>query len=279
MSDSYLGIGDFSRFAMLSVRMLRHYDERGLLVPAYVDPHNGYRFYAPAQLRTAGRIRALRDAGCGIPQIAELLPLFDDADALRQALADHGRRLGAAAQAIAEQQSLLDTITTHLEEPSMSITVETRDVPARRILSHRSTVASYAAEAELWAGFENLMKTGAIDPAQLDAGAGATFFDEEFRGTDIDMAIWVEYRGDTAPDGWEITTMPAQKVAWATMYGQYEGDAEGRRGMEGVCEAIGTWVADHGYTVTGPMYNVYIISPGDDANPDSWVTEVSYPIG
>ncbi len=35
-SGSLLGIGDFSRYAGLSVRMLRHYDERGLLAPAGV---------------------------------------------------------------------------------------------------------------------------------------------------------------------------------------------------------------------------------------------------
>ncbi len=60
-----LGIGDFSRFSRLSVRMLRHYDERGLLVSAHVDAFNGYQFYAPEQLRAAGRIRALQDAGGG----------------------------------------------------------------------------------------------------------------------------------------------------------------------------------------------------------------------
>ena len=91
-SDHLLRIGDFSRFTTLSVRMLRHYDQVGLLVPVHVDPSSGYRFYGPNQVRTASRIRTLRDAGCGIGQIAELLPLFDRTEELRVALRALKRR-------------------------------------------------------------------------------------------------------------------------------------------------------------------------------------------
>ena len=38
-------IGEFSRLAMVSVRMLRHYDEIGLLTPNTVDTYTGYRYY------------------------------------------------------------------------------------------------------------------------------------------------------------------------------------------------------------------------------------------
>ena len=31
-------IGKFSRLAMISIRMLRHYDKLGLLRPGYIDP-------------------------------------------------------------------------------------------------------------------------------------------------------------------------------------------------------------------------------------------------
>ena len=34
-------IGDFSRLAQVSVRMLRHYDKLGLLTPSYTDRFTG----------------------------------------------------------------------------------------------------------------------------------------------------------------------------------------------------------------------------------------------
>ncbi|MBD4385538.1 MerR family DNA-binding transcriptional regulator, partial [Xanthomonas citri pv. citri] len=59
-------IGEFSSLSRLSVRMLRHYDAHGVLVPEHVDAHSGYRRYAPAQLRDAADIRNLRDVGLGV---------------------------------------------------------------------------------------------------------------------------------------------------------------------------------------------------------------------
>ena len=43
-------IGDFAGLGRVSVRMLRHYDAIGLIRPAHVDPHSGYRYYTAAQL-------------------------------------------------------------------------------------------------------------------------------------------------------------------------------------------------------------------------------------
>ena len=39
-----LKIGDFSRLSRISVRMLRHYDEIGLLRPRHIDPDTLYRY-------------------------------------------------------------------------------------------------------------------------------------------------------------------------------------------------------------------------------------------
>ena len=59
-------IGEFSKLSRVSVRMLRHYDEVGLLAPSEVDSMTGYRYYSERQLITAGRIAALRALGFGL---------------------------------------------------------------------------------------------------------------------------------------------------------------------------------------------------------------------
>jgi len=58
-----LKIGDFSRFARVSVKALRYYDELGLLKPVKVDEFTGYRYYAATQLTQLHRIVALKDMG------------------------------------------------------------------------------------------------------------------------------------------------------------------------------------------------------------------------
>ena len=66
-------IGEFSKLSRISIRMLRHYDEIGLLVPEETDPWTGYRRYAAAQLMTANRITALRGLGFSLAETAALL--------------------------------------------------------------------------------------------------------------------------------------------------------------------------------------------------------------
>ena len=275
MSDSgvLFGIGDFSRFAMLSVRMLRHYDQAGLLIPAEVDPSNGYRYYSPSQLRTAARIRALRDSGCGIAQIAQLLPLFDRTEELRAELGVHARSLEATAKQVASQQSLLESIISHLEERTMPITVQQRDFPAMRVLALRRVIAGYQAEGELWGEFAAFMQQpGSPKMSQFGSRWGATYFDPDYREADVDVAIWGEFVGEFAPQGdFQIIEFPAQRVAWATLVGPYEGTSA-------VCGEIGRWISENGYTPAGPMFNIMIVSPAQDPNPANWVTEVNYPI-
>jgi len=275
MSDqapSLLRIGDFSRFTRLSVRMLRHYDERGLLPPAYVDEFSGYRFYEPRQLPIASRIRDLRDAGCGIAQIGELLPLYADPPALEAALVGHARTLDAAAGKIAAQRSLVTRIITQLKEHTMTITVDVRTIPPMRILSRRRVLADYHAEGDAWIACGEAMAAKRVDPADFGTVWGATFYDDDYRERDVDIALWGEFHGDyVSDDDFTLEVLPERKVAWARMVGPYEQSGQ-------VCAAIGAWIAEHGHTPDGPMFNIYVVGPTDDPNPANWVTDINYPI-
>ena len=54
-------IGDFSKLGQVSVRMLRHYDQLGLLKPGQIDKFTGYRYYAVEQLVRLNRILFFKD--------------------------------------------------------------------------------------------------------------------------------------------------------------------------------------------------------------------------
>jgi DNA polymerase-3 subunit beta len=74
--DEMLTIGVFSKRCGLTRSALRFYDEAGLLRPVTVDDVTGYRWYAAAQLETAGLIRELREADMPV----EAVRVFLDAD-------------------------------------------------------------------------------------------------------------------------------------------------------------------------------------------------------
>ena len=46
-------IGEFSKLVQVSIRMLRYYDEVGLLTPAEVDKWTGHRLYSVCLLYTS----------------------------------------------------------------------------------------------------------------------------------------------------------------------------------------------------------------------------------
>jgi DNA-binding transcriptional MerR regulator len=77
-------IGEFSKITGLTIKTLRFYHERGVLIPASVDGGSGYRYYDQRNLETARAIVSLREYGFGLDEIAEILrDHSDEADILR----------------------------------------------------------------------------------------------------------------------------------------------------------------------------------------------------
>ena len=111
-----LKIGLFSKLSRVSIRMLRYYDEMGLLRPAYIDPDSDYRYYREDQLQTVGWITALRDMGFSLADVRRMSQLGRDAEALAPFFAARRRELEAAHKRIGE----LNGIFKRLYEDSVS---------------------------------------------------------------------------------------------------------------------------------------------------------------
>ena len=87
-----MSIGEFALATGLSVKALRFYDDRALLAPVDVDPHSGYRRYAPSQVRAAVQIRVLRAAGLAVEDVKAVLEEPDRMPALLEEHAEALRR-------------------------------------------------------------------------------------------------------------------------------------------------------------------------------------------
>lgn len=71
-------IGELSRKTGVSTRMLRYYEEQGLLQPERQP--SGYREYEPSAAALVRRIRCLATAGLPTATIAAILPCMRDED-------------------------------------------------------------------------------------------------------------------------------------------------------------------------------------------------------
>ena len=139
-------IGEFSRIARVSARLLRFYDELGLFTPAHADPQTGYRFYTIAQLAQLNRITVLKEMGFSLEQIGDILKTPPAASDLRNMLLL--RRNDAERAVVVETQRLrhIETRIAQIEsDGALSVDdVIERAEPAHWLLSLRRTVASFA---------------------------------------------------------------------------------------------------------------------------------------
>ena len=101
-------IGEFARHGRISVRMLRHYDAVGVLVPAMVDPVTGYRFYQAGQLSRLNRIIALKDLGFSLRQVQQILDEEISAAELRGMLKLRQAELAAQIEADTARMSRIE---------------------------------------------------------------------------------------------------------------------------------------------------------------------------
>jgi DNA-binding transcriptional MerR regulator len=149
-------IGEFARHGRVSVRMLRHYDAIGLLVPASVDPGTGYRFYRASQLAELNRLLALKDLGFTLEQVRSIMAETVTAAELRGML-----RLRQA-----EIQSRIEDDTARLarvEARLLSIEDEGR-VPADGVVIKRLEPVRVAELTGTATGYEPQAITPVIQP-------------------------------------------------------------------------------------------------------------------
>jgi DNA-binding transcriptional MerR regulator len=138
-----ISIGEFARRTRLSLKALRLYDERGVLVPSRVDPASGYRYYVTAQLEQARLVVMLRQLQWPLAAIKELLAR-DPADAAER-IAEHWRDAEAAHDA---RRELAGHLVSRLSgKRSVMYEVATREIPERSLLCLKRNVE----EQDMWA--------------------------------------------------------------------------------------------------------------------------------
>jgi DNA-binding transcriptional MerR regulator len=140
-------IGDFSRIARVSARLLRFYEEIGLFTPAHADSQTGYRYYKASQLADLNRIIVLKELGFSLEQIRGILGAPPGTVELRNLLLARRNEVLQTLEAESQRLRYIETRIAQIEsQGSLSAEdVVVRAEPARPFLSLRRTVSSFAA--------------------------------------------------------------------------------------------------------------------------------------
>lgn len=268
-----LRIGDFSKLSRISIRMLRHYDQMGLLVPKDIDSFTNYRYYSEEQLPTASRINALKDMGFSLATITEILKNYNNPKALSEFLAVKQAEVKAEANEIKQRLLLLETAIMRLrkDDMAMNYNVVLKTLPDRNVASVRKILPAYDQEGILWNILMSETASMKLEQAE-NCYSLAMFHDEGYKETDIDVEIQLSVKGEYPnTENVIFKTVPEVEIASATYKGSYEQ-------ITAVNHAVANWVSDNGYEFNGAMFCIYHVSPAQTQDFNELVTEVCYPV-
>jgi DNA-binding transcriptional MerR regulator len=264
-------IGDFSRIARVSCRLLRYYDEIGLFKPARIERDTGYRYYSAAQLPRLNRILVLRDLGLSLEQIGQALRDDLPAGELRGMLllrrAEVEQALDAQAQRLRQIESRIAQIEAEGRLAPEDVIV--RREPARRLLSMRQTVASFAE------GLRILGELAAAAPpaGQLVAIAHAPEFEPE--GIDVEFGFFADARsgplhlaGGRVLEPRELAAV--ESLATCVRVGPPEQAHQ-------TTARIGQFIEANGYRICGPNREVFLQRPATGGMASA-VVEMQFPV-
>ena len=108
MSKTKLKIGEFSKMMQVTVKTLRHYEQKGLLLPDEVDEWTGYRYYSIDQMQKLQDIRDLQRLGFSLEETKVLYEEDSHTPNIRQLTEKIKETEIQLKQLIARRNQLLD---------------------------------------------------------------------------------------------------------------------------------------------------------------------------
>jgi len=245
-------IGEFSKLTRVSVRMLRHYDQLGLLKPLRTDSSTGYRYYSADQLSRLNRIVALRDLGFSLEQIRGLL---DDDLPSEQLLGMLKLKRAEIQQGMQAEQMKLARLEARIGQMDGQAGVTKFDVVVREIepqlVATRREVAPD--DDRITYMFEELERYVDRFNARADKPPLTIYHDPEYRDEDIDAEVGVPLT-KPIPGTDEVRVVEMPRIAqaacvvhtgsYATIYQAYN--------------ALLNWIDANGYRMTGAIRKIYL---------------------
>ena len=267
-----LKIGEFSKMMQVTVKTLRHYEQKGLLVPYEVDEWTGYRYYSITQMQRLNTIRGLQRQGFTLEEIKELLEdgaQTPSIEQLTQKIEETERQL----QLLTERRSqLLKWMDSHKQIKTME-KFSIQSLPEIIVASHREVISGYSALG--------LLCVNKIGPEMQRLGCkcpppGYCFtieHNQEFcaENIDIEYCEQVEEMGVDS-DIIQFKHLDAVPKALCMKHvGPYE------RFHESFTEAF-AYMEEQGYKMAGALRTSYIDGAWNQENPEQWLSVIQIPI-
>ena len=268
-SPALLAIGDFSRATQLSVKMLRHYHQIGLLEPVDVDRASGYRRYSTDQISTAQIIRRFRALEMPLDDIRTVMGTTD----IRRRNEMINAHLMRLESQLAQTKRAVESLRELLEPgPVAEGRIGYRRVEATEAVAISEVVDVSDALTWVPGALAELYATLTAQDVRICGPAGGIFADELIASERGQATVFVPFGGDFRRTG-RLTELvvPAAELATVVHAGSY-------RDFDLAYGALATHVAQHAIAVDGPIREYFLVGPHDTRDETAWRTEIGWPV-
>ena len=268
-----LKIGEFSKLTGVSIHMLRHYDKVGLIHPSYVDETTGYRYYDESQIIKANQIQVLKGLGFGLQEIKEIQKDIHSDDELRTFLEEKIEEKIEERNVINKQIKQIRKVIDELEEDKVTLALEVnvKVLPKRTVVSLRDIIHKFPEEGRLWGRLVEECKEQGVRLAEVPYTFAITHH-LDFKHSIIDVEVqYVIDKPYKVTGDIKCFQVPQCQVAAIAFKGEYTQ-------IEEINVYIEKWIKENDYEMAGIPFTTYYRSPGNEQDPNQFVTELCFPI-
>jgi DNA-binding transcriptional MerR regulator/effector-binding domain-containing protein len=263
-------IGEFSRMTSLSIKTLRLYHEREILVPTEVDEFTGYRHYSGSDFERAKSIQLLKQFDFSLAEIKDILDEIEDEtdmlDSLGRKLEDIRskiRRYHEISRSIEriiqkERETAMQNHTFEIEEKE----IETVLIAGMRVRGKYPEVGKY---------FSIIAKK--MGP-RINGKAMTLYYDPDYREEDADFEPCFPVRKGRDAEGISVRELKGGRAVTLIHKGPYENIGESYKKL---FDAI----HQRKLATLLPTREIYWKGPGMilKGNPRNYLTELQVLIG
>lgn len=253
-------IGEFSRIARVSGRLLRYYDSIGLLSPGRVDPVTGYRHYTADQLGVLNRILALKDLGLSLEEVARLVKGEVSAEEIRGMLTLKKVELERSLNEDAIRLRNVESRLMQIEEQGAlaDYDVIVKSAPAQPYLALRRIFPSFETAVSMVRDIAQQVGRRLPDNLKGDLTVVAhSDFDEENLDLEIGYAVKHDAVEPPRVSGLDLTLGQLPAVPSLATLVRRGPRYESHLGYG----ALGRWMSANRYRITGPSREVLLELP------------------
>ena len=265
-SNTLYKIGMFAAMNHVTVKTLHFYEEQGLLLPAYINEENGYRYYELSQMAAIHQITALKMAGFTLDEIVHIKSGADEEAVLLKKKSELISKIADLTKQIAIVDGYLSKNKKGLSAP-----VLIKKIPETTVAAMQARIESYDRLFDMMPKMGSIMEKVGCECA-IPEYCLTNYLEPGYKDEDI-LVEFCESVTEAKKeiDGLYFRTLPEITAACIFHKGSYGTFSKSY-------ETVLKYIEENGYEIAGEIRESYIDGVWNKENETEWLSEIQVPV-